>query len=86
MASNSSFFEAFSSQGLWVIRTGRKIWAEALRLASDLWGTLQGKAATDCNLLLLIASKKNELFVRACVFCSLEPVTCGALWWHWRKR
>ena len=24
MASNSSFFEAFSSQGLWVIRTGRK--------------------------------------------------------------
>lgn len=25
MASNSSFFEAFSSQGLWVIRTGRKI-------------------------------------------------------------
>ena len=45
MASNSSFFEAFSSQGLWVIRTGRKIGDRAIYgLTDDL--TIQTVAAT----------------------------------------
>ena len=45
MASNSSFFEAFSSQGLWVIRTGRNFYATAL---NSLRGNKSNRAEFSC--------------------------------------
>ena len=63
MASNSSFFEAFSSQGLWVIRTGRKFFQFSQRLNSDKKlieiGFLQRKYAFLENTIFGLYSDQN---------------------------